>query len=121
MKMKTILPSILAAMFCGCAHVAPEASVDPQVTCKPKFEVRERHELHVMDSEGRERTAYRQWLILEDGNLHVRIPWGAPPLSRPPVELYTHQTYTFTVTQQAQIPKLIRIRKDQEVIYEAPQ
>jgi hypothetical protein len=31
MKMKTILPYVFATVLCGCAHVAPETSADPQI------------------------------------------------------------------------------------------
>ncbi len=123
--MKTILLFTLATVLGGCAHGVPETPTDPQITCKPKFERRERQELHVMDSEGHDSTAYRQWLILDDGKQYFRIPWGSPPLSRPPVDLYTHQTYTFTIRtgarQEDQIPRVIRVKENQEVVYEAPQ
>ena len=79
--------------------------------------------MHVTDWEGNQRDAFRQWLVLDDGKKQFRIPWGSPPLSRGPVALYTHQTYTFTVRMETrletQIPKVVRVQKGTKVVYEA--
>ena len=134
--MKIALPYLLVVMICGCTPVttqepattqtARKSEKQPgitQITCKPKFELKRRPEIHVTDSEGNQRDAFRQWLILDDGKQKFRILWGSPPLSRGPVTLYTHQTYTFTVKMETkaetQIPKVIRAKKEAEIIYEA--
>jgi hypothetical protein len=123
MKMNRGLPCLLAVLICGCAQVAPQGPHITMITCKPKFELKERPELHVMDSEGNLRTAFRQWLILDDGKQQFRILWGSPPTSRGPVALYNDLAYTFTIKVETrletQIPKVIRVRKGNEIIYEA--
>lgn len=121
--MNRSLPYLLAVLICGCTQVAPQESIGTQITCKPKFELKSRPEIHVTDSEGNQRDAFRQWLILDDGKQQFRIPWGSPPLSRAPVALQAYQTYTFTIkmaTQlNTQIPKVIRVQKGKESLYEA--
>ncbi len=121
--MNRTLPYLLAVLVCGCAQVAPQKSTDTRITCKPKFELESRPEIHVTDAEGNQHDAFRQWLILDDGEQRFRIPWGSPPLSRGPVALYTHQTYAFTIKteaeQETQIPRVIRVQQENEVIYEA--
>lgn len=123
--MKTRLLVVVAVMICGCTHIVSSTPHTIEITCKPDFELKPRQDMHVMDSEGNQHDAFWQWLILDNGRHKFRIPWGSPPLSRPPVLLYAHQTYTFTVKteeeQQVVSHEVIRITTGTDITYGAPQ
>lgn len=123
-------PDLTMMLLIGVACVTMGAPAEPKpgetiskITCKPSFDRQERQDIHVTDSEGRAHTAFRQWLILEDGKQSFRIPWGSPPLSRGPVELSLHQIYTFTVSTKLEsknpVLTVLRILKAKEVVYDA--
>jgi len=122
MRMNKSWTYLLAILMSGCVHITAQKS-DTQITCRPKFELKPLVELNVIDSEGNQRDAFRQWLILDDGKQQFRIWWASPPLSPAPVGLHTNQAYTFTIEMErkedVQIPKVIRIQNEKELIYKA--
>ncbi len=101
----------------------PPGEVIADITCRPQFDIRERQDIHVVDADGNEFTSFWQWLVLDDGIQQFRVPWGSPPLSRGLVELYTHQTYTFTVTtdmkSNARVQTVTRVVRGTEILYDA--
>lgn len=116
-------------LLCGFAKVANAESdeLNPKetiakITCKPQFDLKERVNIHVTDGEGRERSSFWQWLVLDDGKQNYRIHWGSPPLSRGLVSLNAHQIYTFTIAtfleSNESTNKIIRIVKDGKVVYD---
>ena len=126
MKTNTVLYFILSLLFAGIQGSlgAPDEQKPSEViTCKPQFDLRERSEIHVTDAQGNDRTAFHQWLILDNGKQKFRIPWGSPPLSRGPVDLSSHETYTFTLeidtNSKTPVHKVLRIIKGNEVVYDA--
>lgn len=93
-----------------------------KITCKPGVDLQERPEIHIVDAKGNHRDAFRQWLILDDGKQKFRILWGSPPLSHGPVDLSSHQIYTFTISTQTEtehpVHTVLRILKGEKIIYD---
>ena len=127
---KVTVPHLILMLLFGVARVTTGAPAEhkpreiiSRITCKPRLEHQERHDIHVTDSEGNDSTSYRQWLILDDGKQSFRIPWGSPPLSRGPVNLSAHQIYTFTISTKLESKNPVhivsRIMKEKEVVYDA--
>jgi hypothetical protein len=125
---QSVVMHLFLIILCGCSHPpsaeleSPAAPPLAHVTCKPQFELQERQDIHVVDAEGNDRTSSRQWLILDDGKQKRRIAWASPPMSRAPVALSAHETYTFTVrtglNMTVPFHTVIRIAKGNEVIYD---
>ncbi len=107
----------------GATAESMQNEVTSEITCKPGFELQTRPEIHVVDAQGNARDSFRQWLILTDGKQHFRILWGSPPLSRGPVDLSSHLTYTFTISTKIESENYIhtvsRILKGIVIIYDA--
>jgi hypothetical protein len=126
------LSAVLTALLllCGIALTngadpakVPQKEAISKITCKPRFDLQERQDLHVVDAEGNQRDAFRQWLVLEEGKHQFRISWGSPPLSRGPAELSSHEVYTFTVSTKMEaehsVHTVLRISRGEEVVYDA--
>jgi hypothetical protein len=106
--------SLLAVSF-GCKATS-QAVV--QVTCKPEFEFEPRPDLIVMTRDGDRMDASARFLVIPHGAERYRIPWGTPPVSRGPVVLSKHETYTFTLDHTG---KTVRsVRQGDKLLYEAP-
>ncbi len=88
-----------------------------EITCKPEFEYEPRPDLIVTTRDGERADASAQFLIVSQNSQRYRIPWGTPPVSRGPVTLSKHQTYTFTLDQTGEMVRSV-IQED-KLIYEA--
>ena len=119
---------VLAVMLYGhtgilsAAPARAEKGKSVLITCKPRFEVHERQDRHVMDDQGNYRTSYTRWLILDDGERAYRIAWGSPPLLAAPVTLMEHRVYTFTIRARRsdgeKIPLVLKIQNGATLVYE---
>jgi hypothetical protein len=113
--MRTLLMlSLCALTLVGCGS----SRSGIKITCKPEFEYEPRPDLIGTTRDGDRADASAQFLIIPHGAQRYRIPWGTPPVSRGPVSLSKHQTYTFTLDQTGETVR--SVRQGDRLIYEAP-
>ncbi len=122
MNMNRRLPFVVAALICAGVPLHAGEAAEVQITCKPKFELKEDQRLHVADAQGNQVDAFRQSLILDDGKQQFTIGWATLPISSGPVTLDTNQSYTFTVKpgaeKESRSATLLRIQKGDEIVYQ---
>ncbi len=106
--MRKFLQLLLLVTLSQIAGSAAEGAKDTiNITATPKFEHR------------------GEWvyLLIADSKHNFDIAWSMPPrFSLFPVSLQTNRTYTFTVLEEPykdiKVPKVIRVRQDDKVIYD---
>ena len=99
------------------------------VTCKPQLELAPAGLVTFGTIKGEPVVEpKRQTLVLSDGAQDYRLFWGIVPFFPEPAVLDTNQTYTFTiqfhkvldmVDQPFPYPRVVRIEREQELVYEA--